>query len=76
MVRLYGERVLPIDATVAGAWGSLRAIRTVPVIDAFLAATAQVHDLMVVTQNDQDFKGLGVRVLNPVKESLSAGSTA
>ena len=33
--------------------------------DAMIAATAQVHGLIVVTRNVADFKALGVRVFNP-----------
>lgn len=67
--RAYADRVLPVDLAVAEEWGRLRATasRTVPVIDALLAATAKVHGLTLVTQNDRDFKGLGVSVLNPLK---------
>ena len=35
--------------------------------DAMLAATAQVHRLIVVTRNVADFKSLGVKVLDPFK---------
>jgi predicted nucleic acid-binding protein len=38
--------------------------RSVPVIDALLAATAQVHDLILVTRNTADIHGLGLRTLN------------
>ena len=65
LARLYGDRVLPIDGPVAEAWGRLRAIRTLPVVDSLLAATARVHDLTVVTRNEKDFADLGVTVLNP-----------
>jgi len=67
--RAYADRVLPVDMAVAEEWGRLRATasRTVPVIDALLAATAKVHGLTLVTQNDRDFRGLGVPVLNPLK---------
>jgi toxin FitB len=33
--------------------------------DAVIAAIAQVHELVVVTRNVRDFKGLGVRGLDP-----------
>jgi len=33
--------------------------------DAMIAATARVHDLVIATRNERDFKRLDVRVLNP-----------
>ena len=41
----------------------MSAMRSVPVVDALLAATATVHDLVLVT--------LGVRVLNPFESASS-----
>ena len=64
---LYGDRVLPVDQNVADEWGRLRATRSVPVVDAFLAATARVHGLTLVTRNDRDFRGLSLTVLNPAR---------
>lgn len=61
----FGDRVLPVDATVAEEWGRMNAIRPVPVIDALLAATAKANDLTLVTRNEADVAGLGVAVLNP-----------
>jgi predicted nucleic acid-binding protein len=63
----FGERVLPIDQKVADCWGTLLASteRTLPSIDALLAATARCHDLRIVTRNEKDFQGTGVAVLNP-----------
>ena len=61
----FGSRVLGVDDKVAHAWGRMSAARTVPVIDALLAATALVHDLTLVTRNTGDVEGLGGKVLNP-----------
>ena len=61
----YADRVLPVDARVADAWGRLGAVRPVPVIDALLAATAQVHDMTLVTRDASAVNDLGVNVLNP-----------
>ncbi len=65
LTRLYADRLLPIDGLVADEWGRLRAIRTLPVVDTLLAATARVHDLTLVTRNEKDFADLGVTILNP-----------
>ena len=61
----FGDRILPVDASVAEEWGRMNAIRPVPVIDALLAATAQANDLTLATRNEADVAGLGVEVLNP-----------
>ncbi|PJK09352.1 VapC toxin family PIN domain ribonuclease [Lysobacteraceae bacterium NML08-0793] len=60
-------RVLGVDAQVADRWGRLQASagRTLPVVDAMLAATALQHDLTLVTRNVKDFEGLGVTLVNP-----------
>ncbi len=60
-------RVLGIDAEGADRWGRVQASagRTLPVIDALLAATALQHDLTLVTRNIKDFEGLGVQLVNP-----------
>jgi hypothetical protein len=61
----FGPRVLGVDLAVAQHWGRLAAVRSAPVIDALLAATAAVHGLVLVTRNSADVAGLGARVLNP-----------
>jgi predicted nucleic acid-binding protein len=61
----FANRILPVDRAVAEAWGRMSAVRTVPVIDGLMAATALVHDLTLVTRNQADVAALGARVLNP-----------
>ena len=63
--RFYVERILPVDARVADAWGRICAHRSVPTVDSLLAATAMVHDMTLVTRNTSDVDGLGASVLNP-----------
>lgn len=69
IMQTFGPRILGIDASVAESWGRISAIRSVPVVDALLAATASVHGLVLVTRNATDVAGLGVRVLNPFDPS-------
>lgn len=63
--RFYADRLLPVDEDVANEWGRLRALRSVPVVDALIAATARVHNLTLVTRNIKDVAGLGVTTLDP-----------
>jgi len=65
VVDAFGARLLGVDATVADAWGRMSAMRSAPVVDALLAATASVHGLVLVTRNTADVEGLGAEVLNP-----------
>ena len=65
IMQAFGPRILGIDAAVAESWGRISAIRSVPVVDALLAATASMHGLVLVTRNANDVAGLGVRILNP-----------
>jgi predicted nucleic acid-binding protein len=44
------DRVLLIDARVADRWGALNVPDPVPTVDGLLAATALVHDLVLVTR--------------------------
>ena len=59
-------QVLAMDAAVCRAWAKLMHRRSDTLVeDAFIAATASVHRLVVVTRNVRDFKTLGVDTLNP-----------
>jgi toxin FitB len=65
----FESRILPVDNLVAEAWGRMvagseAAGRPMGAMDAFLAATAEVHRLTLVTRNIKDFP-LPEAVLNP-----------
>jgi predicted nucleic acid-binding protein len=69
----FEKRVLPVDAPIADAWGRIVARsqslgRTIHAMDAFLAASADVHGLTLVTRNTSDFEPLGQTLLNPWAE--------
>jgi len=63
--RAYRGRILPIDGAVTETWAHLNAVRTLPVIDSLMAATAIVHGLTLVTRNVSDLDGVEVPLLNP-----------
>jgi predicted nucleic acid-binding protein len=58
--------VLSMDAASFRCWAQLMHHQSDTLYeDAMIAATALVHDLIVVTRNVADFKSFGVQVLNP-----------
>ena len=61
----FSERVLPVDARVADCWGGLNVPDPIPTVDGLLAATALVHDMVLVTRNTKDVERTGVRLLDP-----------
>jgi predicted nucleic acid-binding protein len=60
-----GDRVFPVERSVAEAWAHLMIPNTRPAMDALIAATALVHGLTLATRNVRDFKGSGISVLDP-----------
>jgi predicted nucleic acid-binding protein len=66
----FGGRIIEPDEPF---WMALLAIldrarearRTLPITDLVFAATAERHDMVVVTRNVRHFEGSGVRVLDP-----------
>lgn len=67
----FHDQLLPVDDKVADQWGRLGLKQPVPVLDAFLAATARVHDLTIVRRDEEGFRNTGVRVINPFAKSNS-----
>jgi predicted nucleic acid-binding protein len=66
----FEGRILPIDALVADTCGKLVARteslgRPIEVRDAFIAATAQVHQLTLVTRNVSHFETTVKSILTP-----------
>lgn len=66
----FEGRILAIDGAVADACGKLVARseslgRRMEVLDAYVAATAEVHRLTVVTRNTSDFQAAVQDLLNP-----------
>ena len=61
-------QILPMDTACFREWGRLMDQKPDHLLeDAMIAATARVHRLVVATRNEQDFRQLDVRILNPFK---------
>jgi toxin FitB len=65
----YGDRVVPVDISVADAWARMSVPDPLPVIDGLLAATAAVRNWTLVTRNTADIGRSGIRILNPFQAS-------
>ncbi|HEY2617313.1 MAG TPA: PIN domain-containing protein [Acetobacteraceae bacterium] len=70
VVSLHGEHILPVDIDAALRAGALlamaRAAGAEPDIeDAWIAASAELHGMTVLTFNDAYFRPMGVTVSNP-----------
>jgi predicted nucleic acid-binding protein len=65
----FGDRIIPIDTAVALKCAALHVPDPKPDRDAYIAATALVHDMTVVTRNTRDFATSGVRLFNPWEQS-------
>jgi len=61
----FSDRILPISDCVAIEWGRIAALRSRGDADGLIAATAKVHDLILVTRNVADFDDAGVSIVNP-----------
>jgi toxin FitB len=66
----FDQRILPIDPATAEAWGRIVAHREalgrpIGAMDAFIAATAQVHKLTLATRNQADFQSSVDSIVNP-----------
>jgi predicted nucleic acid-binding protein len=68
----FDGRILLIDNAVSEEWGRMSAVRSIPIIDGLLAATAKANRMTLVTRNDADVDGLGAKLLNPFKPMNSA----
>jgi toxin FitB len=70
LARRFSGRILPIDFEIADACGKLAARsekigRPIEPRDAYIAATAEVHSLTLVTRNVGDFQPVLKSILNP-----------
>ncbi|NVD43335.1 type II toxin-antitoxin system VapC family toxin [Ensifer sp. HO-A22] len=61
----FAGRILTVDDTVATRCAHLHVPDRRNEADALIAATALVHDMVIVTRNVRDFEGTGVVVVDP-----------
>lgn len=61
----HSDRILPITDPISVEWGRIAALRPRGDIDGLIAATAIVHDLILVTRNGRDFEDTGASVIDP-----------
>lgn len=58
-------RILPVDETTAAICATLHVPNKSPENDAWIAATALQHRLILVTRNTADFENVGIQLFNP-----------
>ena len=68
--RRFQDNILPVDIAVADLMGRLAARRLnegrpMEAMDLIIAATAEVHNLTLVTRNVSHFEGAVTSILNP-----------
>ncbi|WP_026621606.1 toxin FitB (plasmid) [Ensifer sp. WSM1721] len=63
--RDHSDRILPVTDQIAVEWGRIAAIGPRSEVDGLIAATAIVHDLILVTRNVKDFEDTDAAVINP-----------
>jgi len=70
LVPRFENRILPITVDIVVNWLELTRVlslrrRTRSASDLLIAATARVHNLILVTRNTRDFANTGITVYNP-----------
>lgn len=71
LLGFYSGRILPVTLEVCETRADFSSDRTLPELDALLAATAKQHNLTLVTRNLKDFEGLGIDLINPWEHPLT-----
>jgi predicted nucleic acid-binding protein len=72
LTQRFAGRVVAIDRAICDAWGDVMAKARkrgsgLSVMDGFFAATALVHELVLVTRNTKDFEGLDLQLIDPFR---------
>ena len=66
----FSDRIISLDVDVMMGWGIIcgsleKSGLSVPVMDSLIAASAIAYDLILVTNNVNDFKNMNVKLHNP-----------
>lgn len=72
VIARFTDQILDFDRDCAQIWARLCVPHAENPLDKQIAATALLHDLIVVTRNDKHFSGTGVRLLNPWLKQVSS----
>ena len=72
LLRRFERRIFVVESLIANEWGRLKARgeqkgRPANDMDAWIAATATIHGMTVVTRNVDDFRSFEGPLLNPWK---------
>jgi predicted nucleic acid-binding protein len=69
-------QILPMDTPCFREWGRIIDRKSDELFeDAMIAATARVHQLIVATRNEADFKRLDIRIFNPIRRGSALTAT-
>lgn len=63
--RFFYGRILPLDSAIAVEAARCSVPDRMPLADSFIAATARVHGLTIVTRDEKDYRRLDVPLVNP-----------
>ena len=65
VLKYWGDNILPIDTNVARVCANLHVPDPKSLNDSFIASTALVHGLTLVTRNTKDFDNIDIALVNP-----------
>lgn len=75
LVDALSDRIVAIDEPIARRWGTMLGWKDAHRLDACVAATALVHDMVVATRNVADFRGRSARVIDPFRKDPTIESS-
>ena len=65
VLKTFENRIVPIDEAIALVCAKLHVPNKRPYADSLIAASANHHNMTLVTRNVGDFEGLTTKLLNP-----------